>query len=247
MGLGVEVDRVDIGHEPALDVRGGVVAQCLVGHGRAQVGPSDTDVDHRGDPLAGLPGPLAGPDAVGHLPHPVEHPVHVGYHVLPVDLERGTTRHAQRHVQHGTVLGGVDVAAREHGIPPLFDPGTAGHRHQASQGVVGDPVLRVVEREIPGRHRHPRTPPRVAGEELAQVHPTDHLEVVGQPLPLLGAGYVHDITVEIHGPSIPFRRRGRRRGTNDLRQDAPGRGRRLPIDHLPVTWRSLFVHLPSVG
>ena len=66
--------------------------------------------------LAGVPGPLARREAVGEVAHPVEHLVHVGHHVLAVDLQAGASGHAQGHVEHGPVLGGVDVLAGEHRV-----------------------------------------------------------------------------------------------------------------------------------
>ena len=42
----------------------------------------------------------------------VEHLVHLRHDVDPVDHERGLPGHAQGHVQHGAVLGDVDVLAR---------------------------------------------------------------------------------------------------------------------------------------
>ncbi len=42
----------------------------------------------------------AAADPLGERAHPVEHPVHVGDHVLPVHDELGVARQAQRGVQH---------------------------------------------------------------------------------------------------------------------------------------------------
>ena len=48
-------------------------------------------------------------------------------------------------MEHGPVLGGVDVPAGEHGVPALLDAGPPGHRHERGQRLVGHPVLGVVE------------------------------------------------------------------------------------------------------
>ena len=91
--------------------------------------------------------------------------------------------HAQRHVQHGAVFGHVDVLAAEHGVPALGHAGLLGQRDQQPHGLVGDPVLGVVQVE-PGRLRgQPLAPARVAGEQVAQVLPGDLLVVPLERLP----------------------------------------------------------------
>ena len=80
--------------------------------------------------------------------------------VLPVDDQLGAGRHAQGHVQHGAVLGRVDVLAGEHRVTTLLDPGRPGDVHEEAQGLVGDPVLGVVEDEVGRRGRQPARPAR---------------------------------------------------------------------------------------
>ena len=83
--------------------------------------------------LIGRPGrplPLAGADGVGEGAHPVEHLVHLGDDVDPVDDERAAARHPQRHVQHRAVLGDVDPLAGEHRVAPLGDTGLLGQRDE---------------------------------------------------------------------------------------------------------------------
>ena len=91
--------------------------------------------------------------------------------------------HPQRHVQHGPVLGHVDVLAAEHGVPALGHAGLLGQRHEQPHGLVGDPVLGVVQVE-PGRlGGQPLAPARVPGEQLAQVLPGDLVVVPLERLP----------------------------------------------------------------
>ena len=135
MGGRVEVDRVDVGDEAADEVGQGVVGQRLGRHVRAEVGPADADVDHGADPLPGGADPRSVADAVGQVAHPVQHGVHVGHHVLAVDGQLLGLGHAQRHVQHGPVLGGVDVHTREHGVAPGLDAGRPGQIEQEREGL----------------------------------------------------------------------------------------------------------------
>ena len=168
VGGGVEVDRVDVRHEAAGQARLGVVGQGEGGHGRAEVRAADPDVDDGGDPLAGGPGPGAVADAVGEVPHFVQDGLHVADDVLAVHVQLAARRHAQRHVQDGAVLGRVDVLAREHGVAMRFDLGRVGHVHEETHGLVGHPLLRVVEDEVGRPRRHPARPLGVVGEELAR-------------------------------------------------------------------------------
>ena len=50
----------------------------------------------------------------------------VGHRVLTVDLQRGVPGQAQRRVQHGPVLGGVDVLAGEHRVAARLEAGRPG-------------------------------------------------------------------------------------------------------------------------
>ena len=202
--LPVQVDRVDVGHEPAFDVRRGVVEHRLVGHGRTQVGAPDADVDHGGDPLAGVALPVAGADGGGHLAHPVEHLVHVGHHVAAVDFEALRPRHPQGHMEHRPVLGGVDVPAGEHGVPALLDAGRAGHVHQRGQRLVIHPLFGEVEIEVAGRHRHPGATIRILGEQLPQVTMAEPFEAVREPPPLIGGRHVDDLVLFCIAHVFPF-------------------------------------------
>jgi hypothetical protein len=161
------------------------VPERFVGHDRAQVRAADADVDHVADPLPGVPGPLPRPDLVGEGPHPAQHLVHVGHHVLAVHDQLGPGRHPQGHVQHGPVLGHVDVLAAEHGVPALGHPGLLGQLDQQAQGLVGDPVLGVVQVQAGSFGGQPLTPPGILGEEVTQVPPGDLLVVALQRLPRL--------------------------------------------------------------
>ena len=88
-----------------------VVLQRFVGHHRAEIGAADADVDHVADALAGVPLPLAAAHPVRESRHLVEHRMHLRHDILAVDKNRFALGCAQRHVQHGPVLGDVDLLA----------------------------------------------------------------------------------------------------------------------------------------
>ena len=108
--------------------------QRVVHHHRAEIRTADADVDDGPDRLARRTLPLAGTQPVGERTHLVEHLVHVGDHILPVDGQSGTCGQSQRRVQHGAVLRGVDVLAGEHRRAPLFEAGRAGQVDQQVGG-----------------------------------------------------------------------------------------------------------------
>ncbi len=188
---GVEVDRVDVGDETAHQSRLRVVGQRERRHGRPEVRPADADVDHGVDPPAGGAGPRSVADALRELPHLRQHRVHVAGDVLPVDDELAAGRQAQGHVQDGPVLRRVDVLAGEHRVAMLLDPRRPGDVHEETQGLVGDPVLGVVEDEVGPLCREPGRPFGVLGEELAQVALRHPLVVRPEGLPLRCRRRVH--------------------------------------------------------
>ena len=93
--------------------------------------------------------------------------MHIVHHVLAVHHQLLVPGHAQGHVQHGAVLGGVDVPAGEHGIAVFLEAGPASHREESVETLLVDAVLRVVEEEVSGGHGHPRPPVAILGEEIA--------------------------------------------------------------------------------
>ena len=93
-------------------------AQRQVSHLRPEIGTADPYVDHVPDALSRVPGPASIAHLAGELRHAVQHGVHVGHNVMPVDLDRLITRSAQRHVQYRAVLALVDLLAAKHCIAP---------------------------------------------------------------------------------------------------------------------------------
>ena len=106
---------------------------------------------------------------IGERRHPVEHRVDVGHDVVAVDLDALALRRPQCHVEHGPVLGDVDVLAAEHGVDAVAQTALLGERDEEPHGLVGDAVLRVVEADAGGLDHEPLAPVGVVGEQLAQV------------------------------------------------------------------------------
>ena len=53
---------------------------------------------------------------------------------------------AQGHVQHGPVLGDVDLLAAKHGVDALPQAGLLGQLEKQLEGFVGDAIFRVVQK-----------------------------------------------------------------------------------------------------
>ena len=123
------------------------MSERLVGHDRPEVRAADADVDDVADALAGVALPRAASDAADELGHLVQHGVHLGHHVLAVHEDGGVLRRAQGDVQHGAVLGEVDLVPAEHGINAVAQAGFLGQLHEQLEGPAGDAVLGVVEEE----------------------------------------------------------------------------------------------------
>ena len=103
----------------------------------------------------------------------------------------GAARRAQRDVQHGAVLGDVDLLAAEHRVDALAQPRLLRQRQQQAQRLVGDAVLRVVEVDAGGLER--RGARRAAGRRRRA-----------------RAGAAPSAWV--HGPAAPSRRQSRSSG-----------------------------------
>ena len=158
-GLGVQalellglIVGVDVGDVAAVDTGVGIGTQGLVGHDRAQVGATDADGHQVLDLLAGNALPLTGAHALGKGVHAVEDLVHVGDDILAVNDELAllACRTTERGVQDGTVLGGVDVLAGEHGVAALLELHLAGKIAQQLDGLIGHQVLGQVEVKVAG-------------------------------------------------------------------------------------------------
>ena len=162
------VRRVDVGDVEALDGALGEGLEGLVGHGGAEVGAADTDVDDVADGLAGGATPLAGADTGGEVAHAVEDGVDIGVDVLPIDHETGGLGGTQGSVEDGAVLGLVDVLAGEHLLDFSLEVGLLGKLEKELKGGLIDEVLGVVERPAGGGDGHLLGAVGILGEEFLE-------------------------------------------------------------------------------
>ena len=112
--------------------------------------------------------------------HAVEHVVHARHDVHAVDDDLALARRAQRGVQHGAVLGHVDLVAAEHRVDAVAQPAFVREVDEKPHGVVSDAMLGVVEEPAGRRHGEMLGAARVGGEQLAQLGEARVLEMLGQ-------------------------------------------------------------------
>ena len=208
-GLGVQVGdllghvgRVNVGDEAGGDACVCVGLESLVHHDRAQVGATDTDVHHGLDALAGHAGPLAVAHTIGEGVNLLQYGVHVCVYVLAVDGQGGGVAlgAAQGGVQHGAVLGDVNVLTGEHGLASLLQLDLFGELEQQLKGFGGNQVLGQVDVQFVGGEAELLRAFRVSGKPLAQVR-GESLVVSGQSRPGRGGRGVNRSS---HGSILLF-------------------------------------------
>ncbi len=157
-----EVGAVDVRDEAhARASRSLWFSQRLVGHGRAEVAAPDADVDDVAD-AAGRCGRSRRPSGSASAKRPIRSSTSCtsGTTSTPSTSMTGARGRAQGDVQHGALLGHVDLLAGEHGVAQRLDAGPPGQRRQQAQRLGRDPVLRVVEVEVADLEGHRRGPDR---------------------------------------------------------------------------------------
>ena len=158
-------------------------------HDGAEVRAADADVHHIGDgfPRVTLPGAAA--DRVAELAHLLQHAVHLGHHVLAVDLDGPVRTIAQSDVEDGAILGDVDPVAGHQPLRPPLEIRLRGQIDEQAHGLRGDAVLGVVEKDVLETKGELRETIGVVREHLAH-EPGRHLLVMGEKsLPGFGASH----------------------------------------------------------
>ena len=129
----------------------------------------------------------------GHL---LEHLVDLGHDVLPVEHDRRPARRPQCRVQHGPILGQVDPFASEHRVDPGPQAGFLRQAQEKIEGLVGNPILRIVEEDARRFRGQPLAAPGVVLEEAPQMDIPDSLVMgleggPGRPCLQRGAAGTH--------------------------------------------------------
>jgi hypothetical protein len=93
--------------------------------------------------------------------------VHERDYILTVHEDVRASRRAERHMENGPILGGVDARAREHRLRPLAEAGGVGQRHKEAQRLAGHAVLRKVQVKVARGRGEPLAAGCVRGEQVA--------------------------------------------------------------------------------
>ena len=118
--------------------------QRFADHVGPQIRATDADVDHIGYRLAGRPQPLTGADFLAHRPHACTRVENGGHDVLAVHSEYAARIPAQRHVQHGALLGGIDALTGKQAGNLILQSHLCRECKQERKGFLRGPVLGVV-------------------------------------------------------------------------------------------------------
>lgn len=113
----------------------------------------------------------------------------------------GTT---QGGVEHGAVLGGVDVHAGEHGVATLFHPARASKIGEELDRLIGDQVLGQVKVQVTGLERKLTNALGVRGEPVLQADALG-LELVVVSLKRLPSGGLRGVDRSRNGHVLPPR------------------------------------------
>jgi hypothetical protein len=150
LGLLGQVVGVDVGNVPCADSGIRIRLQCFIRHNRAQIGTADTDVDDGLDLLAGYAGPLTGADLVGERIDTVQGLTDILDDILTVDdvLAFILDRTTQCGMQHGAILGVVDVDAAVHLLDALIKLHVLGELSEEVKRLWLDEILRQIEMQV---------------------------------------------------------------------------------------------------
>jgi len=126
-----DLHAVDVGDEVQADAIAAVIDQGFRGHNEAKIGTADADVDDVGDRLPREALELMSVEPIGEVEHLLTFALYERHDVLAVEEQRAVGRPPERDVQGRTVLGTVDMLAREHGLDPGRYLGLLGELDQA--------------------------------------------------------------------------------------------------------------------
>lgn len=139
-----DVRAVDVGHKVRGQVALRVGLERLRDHDGAEVRATNADVHDGVNGLAGVSLPCAAADGLCELLDVRKDSLYLAHTGL-LDLE--VVEVAERDVEYGAVLGGVDVLTGEHLVAIRLDICLASQREQGLEDRVRDQVLGVVEQE----------------------------------------------------------------------------------------------------
>jgi hypothetical protein len=107
-------------------------------------------------------------NALGKPGHPSKHFLHVTGHVMAVDGEGVTRGGSQRHMENGTVFGGVDSLAAEHPLDAAAEIDLLREFYEQPERVIVEELLGKVEIEPAGLGRETLATAGICGKHRSQ-------------------------------------------------------------------------------
>ncbi len=146
-----DVHAVHVRHEVHAQAVPAWSASASHDHRRAEVGAADADVDDVGDRVRRRGRATSPPRTrLAEGAHARAHRMDLCGDVRASSVPARARRAAQRHMQHGAGLGGVDAFAVEHRLDAAGEPGLLGQAQQQRKLVVVEQVLRVIQGDAAG-------------------------------------------------------------------------------------------------
>ena len=113
------------------------------------------------------PDPVAIPDPTTEHGHPVEHVANLLRNIDAVHTEMRPAGQSEGGVEHGPVLGDVDVLAGEHGVPALQHAPLASQLHERVHDLPRHSLLAEVDTKSGSLEGPCRATVRLVPEQLA--------------------------------------------------------------------------------
>ena len=136
---------IDIGDK--MDARALAVGERVDRQRRTEIGATDADDDHIADRPPVETGAPAIADVIGEVADAAPLGLHLRHDIGSIDQHWPVGGRAQRHVQSGPSLAGIDALAGEKAGGPALHIGLARQVEQQPQRAASDPVLRIVEQQ----------------------------------------------------------------------------------------------------
>ncbi len=160
---------INVRHKMAANAIDVIWTQRLVDHDRAKVGAPNTDIDHIGDFLAGMPLPFTRMDTCCKVFQTAKHFLDRRHDVFAVNLDRAAIKIAKCCMQDRAVFGDIDPITFKHPVAPAFNIGRLGKLDQGRHHIVGDQVFGVINKQVIEGRTVSFKARRIVGKGLTQI------------------------------------------------------------------------------
>ncbi len=164
-----KINSVHVRYEAERQGSIAVMLQRFVSHHRTEVRTADADVNDVSDSFAGVAFPRTAANTVGEIRHFIEHAMDLGHDVFAVHQNGRVLRRTQSHVQNGAVFRDIDFVTTKHGLQPFAQAALMRQTQQQLEGLIGNAVLGIVQKQAGGFRGEAGAAFGVVGEQFPQV------------------------------------------------------------------------------